>query len=66
MILFYFPHFPITTNTLVLYLYETAFRRLDYGYASVIAYAVFVLSAIFSIVAIRRLRPDYGSAGGAA
>jgi multiple sugar transport system permease protein len=54
-----------STNTLVLYLYETAFRRLDYGYASVIAYAVFVLSAVFSIVAIRRLRPDYGSGGAA-
>lgn len=53
-----------STNTLVLYLYEAAFRRLDYGYASVIAYAVFILSGLFSIVAIRRLRPDY-SAGGA-
>lgn len=48
-----------STNTLVLYLYETAFRRLDYGYASVIAYAVFVLSGVFSIVAIRRLKPNY-------
>jgi len=48
-----------STNTLVLYLYETAFRRLDYGYASVIAYAVFVLSGIFSVVAIRRLKPNY-------
>lgn len=53
-----------STNTLVLYLYEAAFRRLDYGYASVIAYVVFILSGIFSIVAIRRLRPDY-TAGGA-
>ncbi len=53
-----------STNTLVLYLYESAFRRLDYGYASVIAWAVFLLSGIFSIVAIRRLRPDY-TAGGA-
>lgn len=52
-----------STNTLVLYLYEAAFRKLDYGYASVIAYAVFVLSGIFSIAAIKRLRPDY-SAGG--
>lgn len=52
------------TNTLVLYLYETAFRRLDYGYASVIAYAVFVLSGILSIVAIRKLRPGYGSNAG--
>ncbi|MCK5618441.1 MAG: sugar ABC transporter permease [Candidatus Krumholzibacteria bacterium] len=57
-----------STNTLVLYLYETAFRRLDYGYASVIAYVVFVLAGIFSIVAIKRLRPSYtagGSTGGA-
>ena len=53
-----------STNTLVLYLYESAFRRLDYGYASVIAWAVFLLSGVFSIVAIRRLRPDY-TAGGA-
>jgi multiple sugar transport system permease protein len=58
-----------STNTLVLYLYETAFRRLDYGYASVVAYAVFVLSGIFSIVAIKRLRPSYhagSTVGGAA
>jgi multiple sugar transport system permease protein len=54
-----------STNTLVLYLYETAFRRLDYGYASVVAYAVFLLSGAFSILAIRRLKPDY-STGGAA
>lgn len=52
-----------STNTLVLYIYETAFRKFDYGYASVIAYAVFVLSGIFSIVAIRRLRPDYSTGG---
>ncbi len=52
-----------STNTLVLYLYETAFRKLDYGYASVIAYAVFVLAGLFSIVAIKRLRPDYTTGG---
>jgi multiple sugar transport system permease protein len=50
-----------STNTLVLYLYETAFRRLDYGYASVIAYAVFILSAVFSVLAMRRLRPQPGA-----
>lgn len=50
-----------STNTLVLHLYETAFRRLDYGYASVIAYTVFVLSGVFSVIAIRRLRPQVGS-----
>jgi multiple sugar transport system permease protein len=47
-----------STNTLVMYLYDTAFRRLDYGYASVVAYAVFLLSGIFSVVAVRRLRPQ--------
>ena len=55
-----------STNTLVLYLYEAAFRQLDYGYASVIAYAVFILSGIFSVLAIKRLRPDYSTGGGAA
>jgi multiple sugar transport system permease protein len=54
-----------STNTLVLYLYEAAFRRLDYGYASVIAYAVFLLSGVFSILAIKRLKPNY-TAGGTA
>ena len=52
-----------STNTLVLYLYETAFRRLDYGYASVIAYAVFLLSGLFSILAIKRLKPKYTTGG---
>ena len=51
-----------STNTLVLYLYETAFRKLDYGYASVIAYVVFVLSGLFSIFAIKRLKPSYSAA----
>jgi multiple sugar transport system permease protein len=52
-----------TTNTLVLHLYETAFRRLDYGYASVIAYTVFLLSGAFSVIAIRRLRPQVAGGG---
>jgi len=52
-----------STNTMVMYLYETAFSRLDYGYASVIAYAVFILSGIFSIFALRRFRSETGSRG---
>jgi multiple sugar transport system permease protein len=52
-----------TTNTLVLHLYETAFRRLDYGYASVIAYTVFLLSGAFSVIAMRRLRPQVAGGG---
>ena len=51
-----------STNTLILYLYDTAFHRLDYGYASVIAYVVFLLSGVFSIFAIRRLRPAFTTA----
>jgi len=46
-----------STDTLVLHLYEAAFRSLDYGYASAIAYAVFVLSGAFSIIAMRQFRP---------
>ena len=45
-----------STNTLVTLLYDSAFRRLDYGYASVIAYAVFILSGVFSVFALRRMR----------
>ncbi|UCG51928.1 MAG: sugar ABC transporter permease [Candidatus Latescibacterota bacterium] len=51
------------TDTLVLYLYEAAFRGLDYGYASAIAYVVFILSGVFSIFAVRRFRPRFGSGG---
>jgi multiple sugar transport system permease protein len=50
-----------STNTLVMLLYDTAFRRLDYGYASVIAYAVFILSGIFSVVAMRRMKSETSS-----
>jgi multiple sugar transport system permease protein len=53
-----------STNTLVLMLYDTAFRRLDYGYASVIAYAVFILSGLFSVVAMRRMRSETAPARG--
>jgi multiple sugar transport system permease protein len=52
-----------STDTLVLYLYEAAFRGLDYGYASAIAYAVFVLSGLFSIFAVRRFRPKVKTMG---
>lgn len=49
------------TDTLVLYLYESAFRQLDYGYASAIAYAVFLLSGVFAIFVVKRMKPGYGS-----
>jgi len=50
-----------STNTLVMLLYDTAFRRLDYGYASVIAYAVFLLSGVFSVLALKRMRSQTSS-----
>jgi multiple sugar transport system permease protein len=49
-----------STDTLVLYLYEAAFRHLDYGYASAIAYVVFILSGVFSVFAMKRFRPKHG------
>ncbi len=52
------------TDTLVLYHYEAAFRQLDYGYASAIAYAVFIISGVFSFAAMKRVR--FGATGGAA
>ncbi len=50
-----------STDTLVMSVYETAFRQLDYGYASAIAYVVFILSGLFSILVIRRFRPRVGA-----
>lgn len=47
-----------STDTLVLYLYETAFRHLDYGYASAIAYVVFILSGIFALLTLKRFRTN--------
>ncbi len=41
---------------LVLYLYETAFRHLDMGYASAIAWALFVLLAAVCLVFLRTSR----------
>ncbi len=50
-----------STDTLVLSVYEAAFRQLDYGYASAIAYVVFILSGVFSIFVIKRFRPRFGA-----
>ena len=50
-----------STDTLVLSLYEAAFRQLDYGYASAIAYVVFILSGLFSIFAVKRFKPRFGA-----
>jgi len=44
------------TDTVVLHLYDTAFRKLQYGYASAMAYVVFLVSGLFSWVILRRMR----------
>ena len=39
-----------STLTMVMFLYQTAFERSQYGYASAIAYAIFVFIAVISLV----------------
>ncbi len=48
------------TLTIVMYLYNTAFKQSDYSYAATIAYAAFVLIAVLSFVTFRltRAKPD--------
>lgn len=36
-------------NTMVLYLYNQAFKYNNYGYASAVAYGLFIITVIFSI-----------------
>lgn len=45
-----------TTNTLVHYLYETAFRYHQMGYSSAISYVLLVIILIFSLVQMRVLQ----------
>lgn len=45
-----------STLTMVMYLYQTAFERAQYGYGAAIAYAIFVLIAAFSLVVLRLTR----------
>ncbi|KGP92286.1 ABC transporter [Pontibacillus chungwhensis BH030062] len=42
-------------NTMVLYLYNQAFRYNNYGYAATIAYALFLITVIFSVVTFRSM-----------
>jgi ABC-type sugar transport system permease subunit len=41
-----------STLTMVMYLYEAAFVRYDYGYGAAIAYGIFVLIAIFTVISM--------------
>ncbi|MCL6442391.1 MAG: sugar ABC transporter permease [Alicyclobacillus sp.] len=40
------------TQTMVKYLYQTGFVRFDYGYAAAMAYGIFVLIVVFSVLSI--------------
>jgi multiple sugar transport system permease protein len=42
-----------STLTMVMYVYDTAFTRFDYGYGATIAYAAFVLIAVLSLASFR-------------
>lgn len=42
-----------STLTMVMYLYQTGFERAQYGYAAALAYVIFLLIAVFSLVVIR-------------
>ncbi|KUP08972.1 ABC transporter [Bacillus coahuilensis m2-6] len=42
-------------NTMVLYLYNQAFRYNNYGYAATIAYALFLITVIFSFITFKSM-----------
>jgi multiple sugar transport system permease protein len=45
-------------TTMVLYLYNQAFRNFNIGYAAAIAYALFVMILVFSIIAFKVIDRD--------
>lgn len=55
------------TTTMVKYLYQSAFERLQFGYASAVAYGIFVIIAIFSLLSLfitREREDEYGQKKG--
>lgn len=42
-----------STLTMVMYLYQTAFKNFDYSYGAAIAYAIFVIILIFSLISMK-------------
>jgi ABC-type sugar transport system permease subunit len=47
-----------STLTPVVYLYEQGFRRFSFGYASAVAWVLFVLIFLFTLIQFRRQRAD--------
>ncbi|WP_052665600.1 carbohydrate ABC transporter permease [Nitriliruptor alkaliphilus] len=50
-----------STLTPVVYLYDQGFRRFAFGYASAVAWVLFVLIFLFTLIQFRRQREDVGS-----
>ncbi|ACQ78818.1 binding-protein-dependent transport systems inner membrane component [Beutenbergia cavernae DSM 12333] len=50
--------------TIVLYQYNQAFTKFDFGYGSAIAWALFVIAAVFAIINWRLIRERDGIRGG--
>jgi cellobiose transport system permease protein len=49
--------------TIVLYQYNQAFTQFDFGYGSAIAWALFILAALFAAINWRLLRERDGLTG---
>jgi multiple sugar transport system permease protein len=47
-----------STETVVLYLYDAAFHKFEMGYASAVAYLLFAILAVFSLLELRWLRSE--------
>jgi ABC-type sugar transport system permease subunit len=41
-----------STMTMVMYLFETAFRNFDYSYGAAIAYGIFVIVMFFTLISM--------------
>ncbi|MGP6146420.1 carbohydrate ABC transporter permease [Jeotgalibaca sp. A122] len=50
-------------NTMVLYLYNQAFKYNNFGYASAIAYGLFLITAIFSVIIFRTMYSNTNKKG---
>lgn len=46
------------TTTIVYYLYQTAFKQFDMGYASAMAYALFAMICLFTVIQMRYLHRE--------
>lgn len=53
-------------NTMVLYLYNQAFKYNNFGYASAIAYGLFLITVVFSIIIFRTMYSKADKKGGSA